>query len=324
MMEQFQSVVSYIVIESVIETAILWVVMLVFFRCFKVSTPQIRGAAFLLLLLIPVALPTAFHVFIPLLLPSATISVKFLETLISDNLALPLPVVMVFLLMGVMGIAVSLALLGRQWLACRSALNAWKRQQGESSSQQHRCSTILRGLASKAEVTTPRLVLVDGGGAGSLALGGLGNYILVPQALSVQLDDDELGALLAHELAHVSRRDGLLGCLARVCRNLMLFNPLAYLSLSSFERERERATDDLAVRIGSNRLALASCLLKGYRVGCHRTRLAVVSGLLSHESELERRVRRMLRASDPPPPRSVWLALGALAAVLTVAMVVAL
>ncbi len=236
MLEQIRASVLNVVVESTIESAVLWAMALLFLRWYKQSSPRMREVLFLLPLFIPVALTTIFHVVLPLA-TSVTLDAKPVGVLVSDWLAPSTPAAWLFFVTAVVGTAACLTFAWRLWRGWRQASSLWRRQQEEGSPLYARCVASLRALALQAKHPLPRLVLIEGRRAGSLAFGSRG-YILVPKTLALHLDDEELQALLAHELAHVVRWDGLVDSVARVCRNLMLFNPLAYLALSLFRRER--------------------------------------------------------------------------------------
>ncbi|MBI4312483.1 MAG: M48 family metalloprotease [Chloroflexi bacterium] len=318
MIELAQDIASFVVIESAIESALLWLMVVVFLRLFRVSSPPIRQIAFSLPLLLPVMLVTVFHVLDPAL-PFPLERSGPLDVLIFESLVLPLPLAVVFSVAGVVGICASLSVLVRQCVLWGRACAAWRSQQREQSYLRLRCSAMLDALATAFECRAPRLVIMEGGSAGSLALGWC-SYIFVPQTLAARLDDEELRALLAHELGHTIRRDGLLDFLAKVCRNLMLFNPLAHMALSKFDVEREMATDDLVARDRRSRLALASCLLKGYRFQTRRAWVPVTS-LIGGRSALARRVRRLVYEAAPQPPSTfAWVTVAALTGLSGVAL----
>lgn len=317
MIELAQSIASYVVIESAIESVLLYLTVLAFLRLFRVSSPPIREVAFSLPLLVPVALVTVFHV-LNAVLPFTVDRSGPLERFIFTRLVLPLPLVVVFSLAGLVGVVASFAVLVRQWAVWRRARRTWRSQQRDDSPLRRRCSAMLDVLATRLVCRAPRLVLEDTGIAGSLALGWC-SYVFVPRALAARLDDEELEALLAHEMGHVVRKDGFLDCLAKVCRNLMLFNPVAHLALSRFELEREQATDDLTARSGGDRLALASCLLKGYRFH-GRCAWMPVTGLIGGRSALERRVQRLIyEAASRPSSAVAWLTVGVFVAIVSAA-----
>jgi beta-lactamase regulating signal transducer with metallopeptidase domain len=72
-------------------------------------------------------------------------------------------------------------------------------------------------------------------------------------------------AILAHELAHVVRHDGITRNLAYVVRALYWPHPLAWWAVSSLHREAERACDDLVLRGGATAPEYAQHLLEAAR-----------------------------------------------------------
>lgn len=144
--------------------------------------------------------------------------------------------------------------------------------------------------------------------------GLLNQRMVVSKGMVDALDDEELEAVLAHELAHRLRRDNRSGWAILSLGVLMLYNPLALLGLRLIAQERERACDDIAVHVTGKSLALASALLKvakqtmGGTLGYHpRTRLSPVAWLQTFGShavraQIEERVTRLV---DPAPLRPV-------------------
>ncbi len=65
-----------------------------------------------------------------------------------------------------------------------------------------------------------------------------------------RLDDDELRAALAHELAHAARRDPLMGWLLMVVRTLACFSPASQIVARQVVQEIEYRADMAAARIG--------------------------------------------------------------------------
>jgi hypothetical protein len=119
--------------------------------------------------------------------------------------------------------------------------------------------------------------------------------ILLPADWS-QWPEDKLEAVLAHEIAHVARRDTLTGFLAQVNRCVFWFHPLAWWLERQLAIAAENACDDAGVRAIGETRRYAEVLLdmaEAVRRQGHRLALQGVgadgSGLLGH------RIDRILR-----------------------------
>lgn len=71
--------------------------------------------------------------------------------------------------------------------------------------------------------------------------------VLLPVQGCDGLDDDELRALLLHELAHVARRDNFVSMLLAAAAALLWFHPLVWLALRQLDAAREQACDEAAM-----------------------------------------------------------------------------
>ena len=78
------------------------------------------------------------------------------------------------------------------------------------------------------------------------AIGALRPVILLPAGIATGMTTEQLDALLAHELAHVRRRDFLLDLLQVAAETLLFYHPAVWW-VSHRSRRAENACDDLAV-----------------------------------------------------------------------------
>jgi Zn-dependent protease with chaperone function len=117
-------------------------------------------------------------------------------------------------------------------------------------------------VAARLRVPVPELVLVPSCQGGAYVLGTSRPVLVVGLDLVDQLDDEELEGVLAHELAHVKRRDNLVAATLGIVRDLVFFVPGGGWAIAQLHRERERAADHLAVRVTGKPGALASGLLR--------------------------------------------------------------
>jgi Zn-dependent protease with chaperone function len=111
----------------------------------------------------------------------------------------------------------------------------------------------------------PRVRLLDSERP-SLACSGLAHPTLIVSSGALRLLTlDELRAGLAHELAHVLRRDTLLGWLLMGLRVLLVTNPAAQLLARAAVQDVEARADDVASALTHAPLALAASLVKVFR-----------------------------------------------------------
>lgn len=133
-----------------------------------------------------------------------------------------------------------------------------------------------------------------------------------------QLDWRELESVLAHELAHIARRDYLVVWLAMILRDAFFYLPTSRIAFRRLQGEKELACDDLAVCTTGRPLALASALGKVWLRG-PEMRVAALAQLLSGTgTSMETRIERLLNA-DPERGYNAGsrvLALGAGTAIL--------
>jgi len=136
------------------------------------------------------------------------------------------------------------------------------------------------------------------------------------------LAPEELEAVLAHELAHIARRDYLYHWGIVLLRDLLFFNPLTYIICSRLSFERERACDDYGSNL-SQRFRLAKSLVKLAEAktlapSTAATRYFAPQALIARQdSYLAKRVKELL---GPSPhgllSNAAWFGLAILALLL--------
>lgn len=122
------------------------------------------------------------------------------------------------------------------------------------------------------------------------------------------LDPEELRAAVAHEAAHLERRDPERSWVVMGLRALMCLNPTFQVQARVLARDAERRADERGAELGADRLALASALIKLHRAtGAGVSRRTLIFGgplagpiRRAQSLDVERRARALLEA---PPPR---------------------
>jgi Zn-dependent protease with chaperone function len=87
---------------------------------------------------------------------------------------------------------------------------------------------------------------------------------VISEKLLSLLKEDEMEAVLAHELAHVKNSDTALKAMVTAYRTALPQDPVIRLVEAAFHREREIVADETAARATQKPLSLASALLKIY------------------------------------------------------------
>ncbi len=85
-----------------------------------------------------------------------------------------------------------------------------------------------------------------------MVLGWLRPVILLPTSTAASLAPRQLRAVLAHELAHVRRRDYLANLIQMAAETVLFHHPAAHWISRRIRTEREYCCDDVAVSVGAD------------------------------------------------------------------------
>jgi beta-lactamase regulating signal transducer with metallopeptidase domain len=99
-----------------------------------------------------------------------------------------------------------------------------------------------------------------------IVIGHFKPVILLPLGLVTGLPQEQVEALLAHELAHISRKDYLVNILQNVVDILFFYHPGVRWISSHIRSEREHCCDDIAVSVSGDSVNFARALtnIQGY------------------------------------------------------------
>jgi len=146
--------------------------------------------------------------------------------------------------------------------------------------------------------------------------------ICVPEAALTDLDADQQRGLLAHELAHLARRDPLWLDGASVVERIFFFQPLNRLARRELQHAAEYLCDDWAAARTGSGVPLAKCLAR-VAEWIQASPLGVpVAGMAEQRSLLVARIARLIEVRSPALPAPKFAFAGA-ALVLLGAMVAA-
>src|SRR2546430_2503491 len=138
--------------------------------------------------------------------------------------------------------------------------------------------------------------------------------ICVPELALSELGAEQQRSMLAHELAHLARRDSLWLAGASLIERCFFFQPLNRLARRELETTAEYLSDEWATRKTGSAVALAKCLAT-VAEWIQASPLGVpVAGLAERRSLLGSRISRLLegRLSSSPASRRGWAVAAAL------------
>jgi len=204
--------------------------------------------------------------------------------------------------------------------AVRLSVLAWRAVRGEQGREgvwapaPERWRAYVASLAGAESLRRPIALEVSARGCGPLVTGLHRPRIVVPPHLFT-LDDSAVAAVLAHETAHVVRRDLLWIAAASVAQTVVWFNPVAHLAAAALIAAREDAADDWSiVASGSAPITYCQAILRSARVAGPSSRPFACAA-----HPLGRRFQRLLDPAANRRARLGWsgglaLGLGLLAA----------
>lgn len=179
-----------------------------------------------------------------------------------------------------------------------------------------RVQRIAGHVARRMRVPAPPIAVVADCPGGASAVGIRRPTIVIDRSLAERMDDEELEGVLAHELAHLRRRDNLVALLLGVVRDVFFFVPGGRWALRQLHTERELAADQCAVRVTHRPGALASGLLKVIDAG----RPDAACAALVPSGSLVGRVQHLVEEREPVTRTRGGVELVAVATALTVAV----
>jgi Zn-dependent protease with chaperone function len=163
---------------------------------------------------------------------------------------------------------------------------------------------LLRSLSRRAGIAIPRLHVTDRP-VGAAATGVRRPSVVLSSHLLDRLDHEQLEAVLAHEVAHIRRRDVLVKWIVRAFAVTFSWLPTSWAIPRLLDREREKACDDFAVILTGKPLALAEALIVLWQSRAP----GVAGGVSATAGGLEERITRLLHEARTARTERPWLPL---------------
>ncbi len=144
--------------------------------------------------------------------------------------------------------------------------------------------------------------------------------ILIPASLLETLSNENLRAVLIHELAHIKRGDLWINLAQTILQVLYFYNPLVWLAHALVRHVREQAVDEMVlVALGAEAKSYSRTLIDIAEMAFFRANLALrLIGVAESKKSLEGRIKHMLTR---PIPKSARVGLCGFIAIALVAVV---
>lgn len=160
-------------------------------------------------------------------------------------------------------------------------------------------SIAWRGQASSlaAQFNVRSIAVLECGDRAPLLTWGLFRPCIIVPAGAAVWTSGRIEAVLAHELAHIARRDWALQIAAQIVCAVYWFNPLVWMTCRRLRNESEQACDDAVLRRGIDPADYATHLLAVAREGLAGSHRWASAPAIVNSSSLERRIAAMLKPS---------------------------
>jgi beta-lactamase regulating signal transducer with metallopeptidase domain len=170
------------------------------------------------------------------------------------------------------------------------AANELRRVWLDAASEDAELNLVARDVARQLGLKeTPRIVRSTAADVMAV-IGAAHPVIVVPAKMPACLTEAQFRALLAHEIAHVSRRDPLINFGLSILESFIFFHPAAAWLAGEVRITREYCCDDVAVQSSDDALAYARGLTALAKMPGLKTRAA----LSANGGDLKARVVRLV------------------------------
>lgn len=191
--------------------------------------------------------------------------------------------------------------LGAIWLGgCAALVMVWGTRWRRFKATVREASIVRRGrevdtlrrLERHAHVKRPVGLVMSTRHVEPGVFGVVSPVLLWPHSIGERLADEQVEAILIHELCHVRRRDNLAAMLHMVVQALFWFHPLVWWVGARLVDERERACDEDVIRLGSSPEVYAESILKTCQFYVESP-LVCVAGVTG--SDLKKRIEGIMK-----------------------------
>jgi beta-lactamase regulating signal transducer with metallopeptidase domain len=285
--------------QGAVMVAFVWVLL----RLWRRVTPGARTwlwliavAKFLLVPLFVIELPVLASGGFSVVSSSAYESVTFHYGTVASSSLDPIAVCLVVWAIGVLVVLVKAVI-------DHASLTRFVREGAPAS---ERISAIWSGCSSGARLFVHPSAPVP------LVFGLMRPVVLLPQRLAATLSEDELRMVLAHEAAHLQRRDTFASLYMFVCFALFWFHPFVWLARREWQLDREAACDLSAIEATRSSAHDYAAMLLKVSAGVGRTPALALSAVPTYRT-LQRRINDMKKThNNTRSGKALWAVLATL------------
>ncbi len=314
MLDSWQRIFFFHLQPAILDGMISLAGVVLLLRIFRVRNPSIRSFFLFIPLVRPLIILLEDSARLNRLnFPNSYIGLRFpdpfnlipLHDIVGKNDFSTLSHVIVALTIG--AIVVALTFLAIRWagfIVFYRRIRRRSRQIAVPEGTARALQSLVRELSQQIDLDhPPEILFAESGWMTPCAIGWRRPALILDPALAEDLEPDELRAVLAHELSHIYRRDGLWHWVSVLLRDIQSFSPFSHMSILRLGLEREKACDREAIRsfqlpprllanclvkIARLRLASEARPLPGYGLGFFRGQHRLLEDRLNYLLDLEK------------------------------------
>jgi len=152
-------------------------------------------------------------------------------------------------------------------------------------------SYVLKDISTKIELKKFVQIFESTKVKVPVAIGYMKPIILLPLGMIAGLPQDQVEAIIAHELAHIKRNDFLINLLQTFVETILFYHPAVWWISSIIKNERESCCDDLTLKVCGGSLTYFKALINLQQICSKESEFALAA--IGRKNQLFRRINRM-------------------------------
>jgi len=154
----------------------------------------------------------------------------------------------IVLIATLVGLAMAISIIIIRWIAIHIHLKQLAREYVVEKDECPKIFASMEKYSQKLEINAPKLILTHDRNTVPQANGIVNTSVILSPNLIEELPKESTDSIIAHELAHLKRKDNLSQWLAMALRDLMFFNPLSHLCYRLIIKNNERSANKLLIK----------------------------------------------------------------------------